>query len=261
MVSNELQQIMASLGPWYHRVTVADDIETPAKAPNIISKFKIIEPYLPKDLTGAKVLDLGCNAGGMSIEFARRGADCLGFEATKRYHAQAQWLAEKTGLAAHLRFVNASIYRAAALREKFDIVLFMGLIYHLRYPQLALDISRSVCNGTLFLNTPVVVSSSPIMENRLQRGPEGVGFVPYSHESRHNWWYASRGALEAMMVAAGFEEPKVIWSKDSAFASSSVRIDNASDFPTGSVFYCARAGARIVATPRQLLTDISGDTV
>jgi tRNA (mo5U34)-methyltransferase len=249
------------MGPWYHRVTVVEDIETPAKSKNILNKFKILEPHLPLDLKGAKVLDLGCNAGGMSIEFARRGAECVGFEATKHYHAQAEWLAEKTGLKSRLRFVNASIYRAAALRERFDIVLFMGLIYHLRYPQLALDICRSVCTGMMFLNTPVVVSPSPIMENRLRRGPEGGAFVPYSHESRHNWWYPSRGALEAMMLAAGFEDLKVIWSKDAAFASSSAQIDNASDFPTGSVYYFARAGSKPVLTPRQLLADISGDTV
>jgi tRNA (mo5U34)-methyltransferase len=254
-----LQEAIKALEPWYHRVTVIDGVETPAKAANISGKLGILLPYLPKDLSGVRILDLGCNAGGLSIELARRGADCVGLESNKHYFAQAEWLAETTGLGSRLRFLNASVYRAASLGETFDVVLFMGLIYHLRYPQLAIDICRSLCRGTMFMNSPVVVSDAPVMENRLPRGPLAGRPAPYDDHTAHGWWYPSRAALETMMVAAGFERHKVIWSKETPFVSSGPQVDNQSAFPTGQVCYCAWAESPPMQTIPMLIRDLVGE--
>lgn len=53
---------------------------------------------------------------------------------------------------------------------------------------------------------------------------------------------------------------EVIWSRDTPFSSSSAHVDNASDFPTASVFYCAWAGSKPVTTVDHLLADMEGET-
>src|SRR5207249_11310632 len=107
--------------------------------PNL--KWRQFEHAIPKDLRGATVLDIGCNAGFYSIEMKRRGAGrVVGIDSDESYLAQARFAAEVTG--ADIEFRRMSVYRVADLRERFDLVLFMGVLYHLRHPLLALDLLR-----------------------------------------------------------------------------------------------------------------------
>ena len=255
--SVELQQELQALGPWYHRITV-EGIETPAKTTgNIKAKFGLIEKYLPSDLNGAKVLDLGCNAGGISIEFAKRGANCLGIEAAPLFFNQALWLRRRLGMEDRLRFINASAYAVASLKEKFDIVLCLGIVYHLRHPQLALDACREVCSNLMFVNAPVLRTDASVMESRFDRNPPVRKFIPHDDEARYDWWYPSKPALEAMLIVAGFENVEMIQSAERPFVSSAEGWDNSSAFPTGTVLYCAHAGAPKDATVSRLMVDMT----
>src|SRR5262249_39125817 len=57
------------LGPWYHNVTFATDLMTnPSDADYPASRWRILEPFIPKDLRGKSVLDIGCNSGFFSLE-------------------------------------------------------------------------------------------------------------------------------------------------------------------------------------------------
>ena len=200
----DIERKAEQLAPWYHRVTVTPDIETPAATKSNISlKFQLMEAYLPADLTGLRVLDLGCNAGGMSIEFAKRGATAVGIETGRKFYDQAMWLRSVLGLEAALEYRNESIYSVMSLDEKFDIVLFMGIFYHLRYPQLALDACRRVCRGRLFLNTPFIAHEADMMEMRAAKGKDRLQHVTFNEESHYNWWYPSPSALEKMLMVAG----------------------------------------------------------
>ncbi len=88
---------------------------------------------------GGKSLDIGCNAGFYSIEMKRRGADrVVAIDSDEGYLAQARFAAQVCGV--DLVFRNLSVYQVAELKERFDLVLFMGVLYHLRHPLLALDL-------------------------------------------------------------------------------------------------------------------------
>src|SRR5581483_507946 len=77
--------------------------------------------------------------GFYSMEMKRRGADrVLGIDFDPVYLAQARFAAEVKGL--DIEFRALSVYDVAQLQEKFDVVLFMGVLYHLRHPLLALDL-------------------------------------------------------------------------------------------------------------------------
>src|SRR5215204_2003138 len=134
------QQILA-LGQWFHNI----DIGGVQTAPNHFLgdyprvKWERFQFAIPADLRGKTVLDIGCNAGFYSIEMKRRGADrVVAIDFDDRYLAQARFAAEVCE--ADIEFRKLSVYDVALLGEKFDIVLFMGVLYHLRHPLLALDL-------------------------------------------------------------------------------------------------------------------------
>src|SRR5207237_1225087 len=90
-------------------------------------------------LEGKTVLDIGCNAGFYAMEMKRRGAErVLGLDTDEEYLAQARFAADVNGL--KIEFRKMSAYDVGQLREKFDLVIFMGVLYHLRHPLLALDL-------------------------------------------------------------------------------------------------------------------------
>src|SRR5204863_6586284 len=77
--------------------------------------------------------------GFYSLEMKRRGADrVVGVDSDVRYLAQARLASEVEGLDVEYR--QLSVYQLAELGERFDVVLFMGVLYHLRHPLLALDL-------------------------------------------------------------------------------------------------------------------------
>src|SRR5690242_18949779 len=87
------------------------------------------------------VLDIGCNGGFYSMAMKRRGARrVLGIDHDEQYLNQASFAAEVLDL--DIAFEQMSVYEVPKLRERHDIVLFMGVFYHLRHPLLALDLIR-----------------------------------------------------------------------------------------------------------------------
>src|SRR5690349_52043 len=147
---------IAGLGEWFHNI----DIHGVATAPNHFLgdfpnvKWKHIEKVIPKDLTGATVLDIGCNGGFYSIQMKKRGASrVLGIDVDERYLNQGRYAAKSLGL--DIEFERRSVYEVADLQEQFDFVIFMGVLYHLRYPLFALDnvIKKIAPGGTLLFQT------------------------------------------------------------------------------------------------------------
>src|SRR5690606_29056013 len=113
-------------------------------------QWRRLEPALPADLRGCTVLDIGCNAGYFAIALKRKGADrVVGIDSDPRYLAQARLAAEVAGVEIELR--ELSVYDIARVRERFDLVLFMGVLYHLRHPLLALDLIHAHVAEDLFV--------------------------------------------------------------------------------------------------------------
>lgn len=139
--SNSLRQQIAELGPWFHNLRI-DGIETAPEHflgdyPNF--KWEGFRHVVPEDLGGCSVLDVGCNAGFYSLEMKRRNAGrVVGIDSDPHYLRQAKFAAEQSGL--DIEFHQMSVYDVARLGETFDLVIFMGVLYHLRHPLLALDL-------------------------------------------------------------------------------------------------------------------------
>ena len=109
------------------------------------------------------------------------------------------------------------VYHIADLQEKFDLVLFMGVLYHLRYPLLALDLLHQHVVKDLMVAQSLVRGSReverlekdyPFWETEIfdRPGYPVMHFVEkrYSHDPT-NWWIPNRACMEAMLRSAGFE--------------------------------------------------------
>src|SRR5881275_781905 len=149
----ELEARIAALAPWFHNINLGGTWTAPdhflGDYPG--AKFRRFAPQLPKDLGGKSVLDIGCNAGFYSIEMKRRGAGrVLGIDSDERYLAQARLASEVLDYD-DIEFAKLDVYDVAALGEKFDLVIFMGVLYHLRHPLLALDLIHQHVAGDLLI--------------------------------------------------------------------------------------------------------------
>ena len=136
-----IEEKIAKLGPWFHNMVLDGALTAPnhflGDYPQV--KFVRFADAIPQDLTGKAVLDIGCNGGFYSLEMKRRGAArVLGIDTDEHYLRQARFAAEVRGL--EVEFRRMPVWDVAALGERFDLVIFMGVLYHLRHPLLALDL-------------------------------------------------------------------------------------------------------------------------
>src|SRR5918997_266667 len=161
------------LAPWFHNLHLPSGHETAPDHP--LGDFPRVkwwelESALPRDLAGWRVLDVGCNAGFYSFELAKRGAEVLGIDADEHYLRQARWAAGRLELEGEVRFEQLQVYDLARRKERFDLVLFLGVLYHLRHPLLALDLLADKAERLLVLQTLTMPG-----EERL-RPPGDLGF-------------------------------------------------------------------------------------
>lgn len=213
----EIEQRIADLGPWFHNLNLQGVPTAPqhflGDYPSV--KWRNFCAALPPDLTGKTVLDIGCNGGFYSIEMKRRGASrVLGIDHDEVYLAQARFAVEVLGL--DIEFRHLSVYEVPQLRERFDLVLFMGVFYHLRHPLLALDILRRHVAKDWFVfqsmqrgsrTRPAVEADYPFWESAIFDHPgfPKMHFVENSYsQDPTNWWIPNRACAEAVLRSAGF---------------------------------------------------------
>ncbi|HEY0418150.1 MAG TPA: TIGR04290 family methyltransferase, partial [Acetobacteraceae bacterium] len=212
-----IRQNVARLGPWFHNM----DLRGVQTAPEHFLgdypavKWRSFADALPADLTGKTVLDIGCNGGFYSMEMKRRGAArVLGIDHDEDYLNQARFAAEVEGL--DIEFRNLDVYDIGALGERFDIVFFIGVLYHLRHPLLALDLIWEHVAADLLVFQSLQRGSPaemPVREDYEfnetghfdEPGYPKMHFIEhsYSHDCT-NWWAPNRACAAAMLRSAGF---------------------------------------------------------
>lgn len=212
-----IRERLQQLGPWFHNLNLGGVWTAPehflGDYPNV--KWQRFAAQIPADLSGKSVLDIGCNGGFYSIEMKRRGAErVLAIDTEDMYLHQARFAAEVHGL--DIEFRRMSVYEVDQLGEQFDYVLFMGVLYHLRHPLLALDKIAPVVRERLVFQSMLRGSdqATPVPEDLSfwDTGPFQSPDFPcmYFIEKRYagditNWWIPNRAAAEAMLRSAGFE--------------------------------------------------------
>ncbi len=215
---NDIEWRIARLGPWFHNLHLPGGIRTAPEHPLgdfPAFKWKTIASSLPSDLSGWSALDIGCNAGFYSFELARRGARVTGIDLDEHYLRQARWASEIVGNGDRVDFIRMTVYDLARSSEKYDLVLFMGLFYHLRYPLLALDIISGKVKKLMVFQTLTMPGEDVIdpeenlpIDNRermLDSGWPKMAFIEKSLAGDPtNWWAPNHSAVTAILRSSGF---------------------------------------------------------
>lgn len=215
--ADQIRARVAELGQWFHNM----DLNGVQTAPDHFlhdyprNKFRAFEHAIPADLAGKSVLDIGCNAGFYSLEMKRRSADrVLGIDFDDRYLDQARLAAEVADV--EIEFRKLSVYDLARLGERFDLVIFMGVLYHLRHPLLALDlIHEHVADDLLVFQSmqrgsdqvePVAADYDFFETDHFDRpGYPKMHFIEHQYAGDWtNWWAPNAACSEAMLRSAGF---------------------------------------------------------
>ncbi len=217
IAADVLKNRIHELGPWFHNMRL-QGIQTAPRHflgdyPEV--KFARFRDAIPQDMSGMTVLDIGCNAGFYSVEMKRRGAErVLGIDTNERYLEQARFAAQIE--AVDVEFLRMPVWDIARLGETFDLVIFMGVLYHLRHPLLALDLIHEHAARGLLLFQSMQRGSREVarveedydftaVSHFDDTGYPKMNFIEhrYSHDET-NWWVPNRACTEAMLRSAGF---------------------------------------------------------
>jgi tRNA (mo5U34)-methyltransferase len=201
MSSPDLQSRVAAIR-WYHTIDLGGGIVTRGVDD---SPVRLARVQLPDSLRGLTVLDIGAWDGFFSFECERRGASRVVAADHFSWHGHG-WgtkagfsLARET-LGSRVEDVDIDVMDLAPDRVgTFDVVLFLGVLYHLRHPFLALERVASVTRGLLILETVVDLVGF--------RRP-AMAFYPGRELNNDptNWWGPNVPAVHGMLENLGFKE-------------------------------------------------------
>ncbi len=186
---------------WWHSFELPDGTLIQGVCGVQSLKNRIEQFPIPQDLRGKRVLDIGAWDGWFSFEMERRGAEVLAIDNwdNPRFH-QA-----KTMLNSRVEYRQMDMYELTPERVgRFDIVLFLGVLYHLKHPLLALE---RVCALTTEL---AAVDSFVLREEHRQGEKVDQRPVMEFYETNEfggqtdNWVAPSLSCLQAFCRTAGF---------------------------------------------------------
>lgn len=154
---SEIMRLIREHGRWWHEIEVAPGIVTPGDDSNRM-KLPILDQLgLPVTMSGLRVLDVGCSDGFFSFEMEKRGAEVVAIDFVPEDYSGFATASRIIGSGVEYRMDN--IYNVAPERYGyFDVILFMGVLYHLRNPLGGLDALRSVMKegAQLFVGTMMI---------------------------------------------------------------------------------------------------------
>ena len=193
---SEFVEVLAGKG-WYHSFELPDGrtidgFQTVAQQRARLARFGI-----PDDLRGKRVLDIGCWDGWFSFEMDRRGAAVMAADIVERETFQAA----RKALGSRVEFVLSDVYHLTPERVgRFDIVLFLGVLYHLKHPLLALERVCSLATDLALVESFVTddgtdLNAPPVLE--YYENSELVGRFD-------NWCGPNTSCLLAFCRTAGF---------------------------------------------------------
>jgi len=212
---------LPSLDPWHHTIDLGDGITTTKmqhSGYNPEERWKAIEPFIPKDLTGKTVLDLGCNSGYLSMKMKKRGASrVVAVDVKKRNIKQAEFISKWFDVELELVNEEAHVY-CLTNEERFDYVIFLGLFYHLKYGTLVLDRLAEMTKSKLFFQTVTLGSRlnnyEPIenyAENEKKKIVKSEDYPKLFfienkfNNDLSNWWISNDAAVISLLRSAGLK--------------------------------------------------------
>ncbi|MCC5995372.1 MAG: hypothetical protein JJU18_03250 [Oceanicaulis sp.] len=156
---------------------------------------------------GRRVLDIGANTSGLSVEIARRGASVVAIEPDQSSNSRViarsvlDDVIETEALDITLR--SEGLFDSHTLGE-FDTVMCLGLVYHFRDQQFVLDYLSTLKSRDLIVSNQTAPGNDLIMVNRMDPSvPVPVDFWK-NYKDALSGWHPTRPLFERMLTYAGF---------------------------------------------------------
>ena len=217
----EVEQQMQSLGWWYLHFAFPNGVRTgTGEEPgyDAETRWNLIKPFVPEDLKGKTVLDLGGNCGYFSIQMKLRGAEhCVLVDPFVEFLRQADFAAGQFNVKLELVNQDAHVY-CLTTEERFDYVLFLGLFYHLKYPGLVLDRLAEMTKERIYIQSNVLggedrdyvykpdyqrYAEDSLLEDPAY--PKLIFVEDLYNGDATNWWFPNYNAVSAMVRSAGLK--------------------------------------------------------
>lgn len=203
MTTEEILAAIDRVPRWRHTIEVAPGITTPGGPTHRVLR----RIGLPTDLAGKSVLDIGCSDGFFAFECEKRGA--------ARVVAIDDWSSPFVDGPEGLRTAHAILHSKVEVRNmdlqtldpgelgEFDVVLCLGVLYHLRFPFLGMERLAQLTRGVLHVETEV---SESIINRPVLTFIEGL----YRGRDITTWWVPSISCVQQMARAAGFQRVETV---------------------------------------------------
>jgi SAM-dependent methyltransferase len=206
---NQLEARIAELEPWHYQFEFDDGVKTPIGNPVILNRHEqrrkyFFEPLLQLtggSLKGRRVLDLGCNAGFWASQAMAADADfLLGVDGRQHQLDQAELVFQAKGIdPSRYRFEEGNVF-AHSFTESFDVVMCLGLMYHVAKPFELLEIMAGVGAEVMVIDTVISRANSSIFE--VQQEPVDHWLLAVDYETV---LIPSRQAVIDLAKQFGFE--------------------------------------------------------
>lgn len=200
--SGEEQHAQILSGAWWHSIDLGDGRVTPGvhTLEELEQNFQRLG--LSEDLSGKSLLDIGCWDGFYSFTAERRGARVTAVDCWR----PENFFVAREALGSRVEFHHLSVYEVARERlGSFDITLFLGVLYHLRHPLLALErvceVTRELAIIESHVTDALIEIDRPVME---------FYEVDELGGQYDNWWGPNTDCLARMARAAGFARVEVV---------------------------------------------------
>lgn len=202
LTSDDLHARVAALR-WYHTIDLGRGIVTPGIDD---TPHRLRRAHIPDDLSGRSVLDIGAWDGFFSFEAERRGASRVVACDHYAWHGvgwgtgqgKAGFELARTALGSNVESLDLDVLDLTPERAgTFDVVFFLGVLYHLPNPLLALERVASVARDLLILETVVDMVGIRRPAAAFYPGKELNG-------DPSNWWGPNPAAVVGMLQSVGF---------------------------------------------------------
>lgn len=219
--------------PWFHRVEPIEGLITPGwVGGDSYDAAGYVDSFGLGDVKGLKILEIGTWDGPLAYELALRGAQVTASDIQDPSKTGFNVLGKIGGLS--VPYQRASVYDLGGLfPEQFDVVLFLGVFYHLKYPVLAFEsIAKSLKQGGKLIaeGGGMPVTFDNVQGKPVEVGPELVAALdaldalgvpvrltyPGTYIGGDNWHLPNRSALHGWMEGAGFEVQGEAWQNSVA---------------------------------------------
>ena len=160
----KILEVRDLLSPWNHNIALPHGVYTTACDEYYAAHreiMRVVRDHAGGDLTGRRVVDIGCLEGYFSVECALQGADVLGIDGKVLNVKKCEFVRSALDVP-RLAFLQGDALEVTrAAYGRFDVVLALGLLYHLENPYAFLEHLAGLCDGFAVIDTHVALEDQP----------------------------------------------------------------------------------------------------